>query len=858
MIAVAVKGITGRKLRTVLTSLAIVLGVAMVSGAFVLSDTMGRAADSLSSAAYRATDAVVAPRTLFKTDQFSSAGANTVAAKLVGRVRALPQVATAVGDLTNSETKLIGRDGKVIGTGPYFGVGYDAGVRGAARLTPFRLESGRYPRTPDQVAIDAGTAKSQHVGVGGQVRIEAKGPVRTFTVSGVVTFGDVSSIGTATVALFDLHVAQQVFREPGRYDSIIVAAKPGVSRAQLRGALNGALPSTVHATSAEAQDRFDLAGLKRFISFLRTLLLVFGAVAIFVGAFTIFNTFSIIVAQRTRELALLRSIGASRRQVLGSVVLEALAIGVLASLIGLVAGVGLGKLLGAVLDSQGLQLPQSGTVFAAHTVIISLLVGVLVTTLAALGPALRATRVSPVSAMREGATIPPSRIGRHGRKIAAAVGVLALAVLAGGVFPNAMSTTSRFSLIGAGTLLLFIGVALLSPYVAPALASVIGRPARRLGGSAGELARSNAMRNPRRTAATASALMIGIALVTFVAVLAQGLRSTTVGNLQRQVQADYVVTSSDGFSPIAPAVAGALRSGVPGVVVSPFKQDAARAFGSTTTVNAVDPASIAAAYHFSWKTGPDASLSQLRAGGAIVDSSFASKNHLRTGSHFKLQAQGGRTLELVVRGVNQAPKFNALGFGPITLGAQTFTRLFGQVDDLLAFVKVPGGVTAAATLALTARLAPFPDAKLMTRAAFIDDSVGSITLILSILYVLLAVSILVSLFGIVNTFVLSVFERTRELGTLRAIGMTRRQVRRMVRLESVITSLIGATIGIVVGLFLAAVVTSRLQAQGLEFSVPIGTLLTFVLLAASAGWLAGILPARRAAKLKPLEALAYE
>lgn len=854
MIRVALKAIAARRARLVLTSLAIVLGVGMISAALTLSDTLRHAANSLTTSSYRGTDAVIDARTAFAVSQQGNASRPTIPAALLGRVRGLPQVGTAVGDLTNTQTRIIDSHGSVIGSGPYFGVGFDAATTGSERLTPFRINAGHFATAADEVVIDAGTAAKQHVGVGGHVRIEGRGPVRTYTVSGIATFGAVNSIGTATFAVFDLQEAQQLFGETGRYDSILVAARRGVPAPALRSALRAAIPPAAQVQTAAAQDRFTLKGLKQFISIIEIVLLAFGGIAIFVGAFTIFNTLSITVAQRSRELAMLRTVGASRRQVLASVLLEALAVGALASSVGLFAGLALAKGLSSLMSSLGLDLPQAGTVFAAHTAIAASLVGIVVTTLAGLGPALKATRISPVIALREGGLSQAPRASRRVRRVANAIAGLALGLLLAGMFAGGVPVATRFALIIPGCLLLFVAVAMLSARIAARLASLLGRPGERLGGTAGALARRNAMRNPSRTASTAAALMIGVALVVFVSVIASGLKQSTTGTLKQQIKANYVVAASDGYSPIDPAVARAI-AGTPGVTgTSSIAQDQVRAYGRTVTINGVDAHSVGGSYRYAWKSGSQTALQTLDGNGAIVDDSFATSHHLSVGSRFTVTLADGHSLKLAVRGIDIPPKWGALGVGPISVSSIVFDSTFPGARDRLTFVTAPSGRQAA----LQARLSAFPGVKAYTPAAFASKQLSWVSQMLAIIYVLLALAVIVSLLGIVNTLALSVFERTREVGMLRAVGMTRRQLRRMVRHEGVINALLGATLGIAVGLFLSVLVTAALSNDGLQFSLPLGSLIAFVAIAIVAGMVAAIAPARRASRLDPLTALAYE
>jgi putative ABC transport system permease protein len=799
---VALRGLIARPVRTILTALAIVLGVAMVSGAFTLTDTMRGAADSLSSSAYDGTDGVVSARTAFNVKATDwTAKRPTVDAKLLDRVRAVPQVAVAVGDISD-EAKIVGRDGKPAGDGPYFGTGYDSVAEGAEDTTPFRLDSGRWATGPGEVVIDAATASKQHYALGSHVRVTTPGAAREYDVVGIAKFGDVKSLGTATAAVFDLRTAQSLFHKDGAYDSILVAGRDGVPAADVRKAVTQAVGSSAQVQTAKAHDRFGLDGLEQFISIIRTVLLVFGFVAIFVGAFTIFNTLSITVAQRSREFGLLRMVGATRRQVLGSVLLEALALGLLASLAGLGIGFGVAKGLDAIFRSMDLALPDAGTVFASRTIVVSMLVGTLVTLIAGLIPAWRATRVPPVAALRD------ADPGAHKVRLPARA--------------------------------------------VRGLASLIGRPAEKLGGSAGALARRNAMRHPGRTAVTASALMIGVALVTLVTVIAQGLRDTTTGTLEKRISATHVVTGADGWSPTDPAVARAIGA-TPGVTgVTSIRQDVGLVFGDKEIVNSVDPATASGRFSFDYAAGPADAVSGLGRDGAIVDEGLATEHHLKVGDRFSVTSAKGTKLTLTVKAIEKSPVLDALAMGPVTIGQGVYEHAFENNRDLLTLVS------AANSGALAKTLAAFPDAKAQTKGAYIDSVTADIDSLLAIFYVLLALAVIVSLFGIVNTLVLSTFERTRELGTLRAVGMTRRQVRRMVRHESVITALIGAGLGIGLGLGLAAIVTSMFSDEGLTFAIPAGSLVVLTIVAALAGVIAAIVPARRASRLDVLTALAYE
>ena len=846
MTRVSLRGITTRRLRTVLTALAIVLGVAMVSGAYTLTDTMRGAADSLSSSAYDGTAAVVSAKTAFKAaDDGDFPVRPPVSERALAEVRAVPGVGRAVGSISD-EARIVGKDGDVVGTGPYFGQGLDPS---AGELSPFKLKEGRFATGAGEVVIDAGTADREGYSLGDTITVQARGPGQKVKVTGIATFGDVDSIGTATFALFDLKAAQSMFGMPGRYTEVLVDGPDSV-----RKQLSAALPDSLQVQTAAADDRFTLDGLKSFVNFLKVFLLVFGGVAVFVGAFTIYNTLSITVAQRSRELALLRALGATRRQVLRSVVVEALAIGVVASVVGLLAGLGLAKLIGGLFAAMGIDLPSTSTVFGTRTIVVALAVGIVVTVLAALGPALRATRVSPVTAMREGAEIPPGRIGRRAPLFAAITGALALGALGVSMFGTGVDAEARLLLLAPGALLMFVSVALISPRLVPRLASVLGRPGQRIGGVAGGLARRNAARNPGRTAVTAAALMIGIALVAFSAVLGAGLRESTKGALEEQVRADYVIVGQDGWSPIDPGAAKAAAE-VPGVDVSTgLVQDTGKAFGEKISVDGVDERRIASVFGFDWDEGSDDAYAELGSGGAIVTDRFAEDHDLGMGDRFQVTALGGDKVDVSVAGISKPDRFNPLGTGEVTIARSVYDRSFSTERERYAFISGDG----ASGPALERALSPFPDVKLQSKSEFETSQSAWVDQILGIFYALLGLAVIVSLFGIVNTLALSVLERTRELGMLRAVGMTRRQVRRMIRHESIVTALIGAVLGIAVGLLLSALATAALSGEGLRYAVPVGSLIAFTIVAIVAGVLAAIGPARRASRLDVLKALQYE
>ncbi len=860
MIRVALRGLGGRKLRATLTALAIILGVAMMSGTYVLTDTIDKAFSQIFDESYAGTDVVVSGKGADISFQGTSAAAPSVDEGLVDEVAALPNVEAAAGAITDeSSTKIIGSDGKALNTqgAPSFGFGVDATHPDFSRFNAFNLVEGTWAEGDGEVVLDAGVADREGYQVGDTVAISTLRPKRDFEVVGIAKIGDVNSLGTATFAIFDLAAAQELLDREGQVDTISVAGADGTTPEQLVSEIQPVLPddAQVRLATAEAQD--DKEEISEFTSFIEYFLLAFAGIALFVGAFVIFNTLSITVAQRTREFATMRTVGASRRQVLWSVIVEALTIGILASIIGLFAGLGLAIGLNELFKALELDLPTAETVFATRTIVVSLLVGTIITLVAGLFPAIRATRVPPIAAVREGFTLPPGRLHRFTPYIAVLTMALSLFLLGYSMFRDELDTASRLLSIAGGVVLLFVGVAMISSHLVRPLAAVVGWPARAIGGAAGKLARGNSVRNPGRTAATAAALMIGIALVTFVAVLANGMKASNREAIEDQVIADYVVTAQDGFTPFVAAAGDSVAEAPQAELVANVRSDLARVGDAETYLTGIEPDTILETYRFDWKEGNDSVASGLGDDGAIVDANFAEDHDIAVGDTIRVLTPSGQTLEQEVMGLYEPPPFYPL-LGGVSVTKERFDSAFERPRNQFTFVNVAGGPSGATTAALTEAVANFPDAKVQTREAWINQQDEDFNQFLTMLYVLLALSVIVSIFGMVNTLVLSVYERTRELGMLRAVGMTRRQARRMVRHESVITALIGAALGLPLGVFLAALVTRALQEFDVRFSVPWGQLVFFAVIAVIVGILAAIMPARRAAKLNVLRALQYE
>jgi putative ABC transport system permease protein len=925
MIRFALRGLLGRKLRTVLTALGVVLGVALVAGTYVLTDSISTAFNSIFKETYKNTDAAITGKPAFALGD-SNTAAPSFDESLLAKVTALPDVRAASGAV-NGDAHLIGKDGKAIAFGgaPNLGFSVDPAQPDFNALT---LVAGAWPKA-GEVVVDRSTVNKKHLVVGQMIGVQARGPVQQLRLSGEVKFGAVSSIGGATIAGFDLPTAQSLFGKQGKLDEIFIAAKDGVSEQQLVAAVQKILPPDTQVRTGTQQASKDASNTTSFISFLQTFLLAFGGIALFVGSFVIANSLSITIAQRSREFATLRTLGASRRQVLASVIVESLVMGFLAALAGLFLGLALAKGLFKLFDAVGITLPNNGLVFETRTIVVSLLVGTLITLLASLRPALRATRVPPIAAVREGAKLAPGRFHRFRGVGAASVVIIGFGLLLLGLFVHNLGTAQVLTLMLVGALLVFVGVAVFSsrlvrplavaanplarwsvvafsaivwplfslPYwllrrgvwgpgsVGPRILMFVGgallnplllvivlvMAARRrftswspewpldfpgvvTERSATSIGSENTQRDPQRTASTAAALMIGLALVTLVAALAAGIIKPFENAVDRIFIGDYAVTAQNNFDPI-PTSAAAAAAKAPGVqAIASVRIGDGRTFNKTIQVTAVDP-QAAEVLRLDWTHGSQAVLGQLGANGTFIDTDYAKSHDLKVGSPISVLTPTGGRLDLRVAGIFRAPSGGS-PFGAVTISAATFDQNYDQPRNLFTFVRMNGGVNDANTQALKAALAEFPNAKAVTRSQFKTNQISGLKNVLNILYVLLALSVVVSVFGIVNTLVLTVFERTRELGMLRAIGMTRRQTRRMIRHESVVTALIGAALGIVLGLVLSALLTARIDF--IEFVLPVPQLIIFAVVSVVVGIFAAIFPARRAARLNPLEALHYE
>jgi putative ABC transport system permease protein len=705
--------------------------------------------------------------------------------------------------------------------------------------------------------MDAATARSHGFGVGDRVRVLLRGPAQEFRIVGLFGLGDRSDFGAVTFAAFDLHTAQQAFDAPNALDRVYVQRSPGVSLTVLQARLARVLGGRYEVLTAPEAIAQTGKTVRDFLGFFTYALLGFAAIGVVVGAFVIFNTFTILVTQRTRELGLLRAMGASGNQVVWSVVLEALVVGVVASAIGLAGGIALGVGLLELLRAIGLKLPETSTVLLARTIVVSLTVGVVVTVAAAVYPAVRAARISPIAAIDDVA--PRAHRGFRRRALAGlTITVLSGAVLAYGL-GRARDVTGVFDkvqVVALGAFGVLIGAVVLLATVARPLAGAVGWPLRALGTS-GALARLNAMRNPRRTAVTASALVIGLALVGLTATFGESAKASVRRDTGAGLRADYVV-KTDGFAGFSGDVASRLRSLRPVGTVAPLRFADGVLDGEVETVAGLDPSVLDRVVDLDFVVG---STRGLDANGVLIEDQTARHHHLSLGDEVSLQFTRG-VVPLTVGGIYRNDNFVGI-FGqsiPIIVTGAVANLGAGSTQDTAVFVAArPGQYRAAGRAMKRALRDDFPNVMVLSRAEFRDEQTAMVDQFLTVLVAILALSAIIAILGIVNTLALSVFERTRELGLLRVVGMSRREIRRMVRWESVIIAMVGALLGVALGVLWGWVFARALRDQGLSvFRVPTAEVALFLVAAVVAGVVAAVVPAWRASRLDVLEAIATE
>lgn len=842
MLRATLKGVLAHKLRLGMSAFAIILGVAFVAGTFVFTDTLNRSFTDL----FRQTapDVTVRPVDAHDGGGFTGADSRTVPAGELAALAGLPGVDRVDGNVTDQSTFIVGKNGKVVGSGggaPGIGITYNDGP--AADGSPIvTVTSGHPPDGPDQFLLDDKSAAAAGYTLGDEITLVTTGPEPTVhgTLVGTVRFGESGNTIGATLVLMDTSTAQRLYLGgQDAFTDIAVTGDGSVTNQQLRDEVTAALPAGYEALDDAQIAAENQSNLEEGLSFITTFLLVFAAVALVVGTFLILNTFSIIVAQRTRELALLRALGASRRQVTRSVLTEALVVGLVGSTVGLGLGFALAIGLKALFGAIGLDLSSAGLVFEWRTVAVAYAVGVLITLVAAYLPARRAAQVPPVAAMRDDVAMPESSL--HRRLVAGA----AITVIGAGLMTWSLGFGGGLSVLGMGVFGVFVGVALLAPVIGRPIVALIAAPFPRLFGTVGHLARENARRNPRRTSATASALMIGLALVSTMAVLGQSTKDSVDHLVASDLHADYVVSNAIGM-PFSTEVADRVAQ-APGVAqVVPVRYGQARIDGVETFLTATDVAGYRGMVSLTVRDG------SLDAPGLVVAADRAAERSWHVGDDVTLTfPDGAATLPVAaIIEPNQLAGSTIVPLGVLAQAGQT------PVDSTLYVSRTAGADATAVTAAVDSALADLPTITAKDQAAYAAEQRAPVDQILSIVYALLGLAVTIAVLGIVNTLALSVIERTREVGLLRAVGLSRRQLRSMVRLEAVAIAVLGAVLGVSIGLVFGVSIQQALSDQGVSvLSIPAGQLAAFLALAAVVGVLAAVWPARRAARMDVLRAI---
>jgi putative ABC transport system permease protein len=849
------KGIMARKLRLALTTLAVLLGVAFVTGTFVVTDTMERSFDQIFRRTVTDIDLVVRAR-----DPYTGGGSQRtrIPDSSLNAVRRVDGVATADGTAFGY-AQFVDANGNSIqnGLAPTFGLSWPESGSGPLRLADDGKS--RAPRGSREVLMDDGTAREHGFRVGDRVRVLLQGPAQQFTIVGLFGLKGQADLGGVTVAAFDLPTSERVLAAPGLVDAINVTTAPGVPAAEVVAGIESALSPGYEVVSAAKLAEERAEPIRQGVGNLRSALVGFAAVGVVVGSFIIFNTFAILVAQRTRELGMLRALGASRAQVLGSVVAEAAIIGAVAAGIGLVAGIGLARLLLRVVGftQLGLGAPEATAVVLVRTIVIAVLVGLLVTVGSAIIPAVRAAKTSPVEAINELPRVAGSAPLRRRGVLGVLVAVAGVVTLAFGLRIDPAELVQRIEVVAVGALLAFFGVVMLVATFARPMSGAIGWVLSRRGVT-GRLAQGNAMRNPRRTAATSSALVVGLSLVCLVAIVAASVKSSIRSGVGEGVRADYVLSAEGltGFSPQVSVRAAAL----PAVqAATGLRLGRVRVGARDPLLMAVDPAVLRQVLNLDIQKG---GVQGLVLGGLLIAEDEADHYGVGPGDRLRVTYPLTGPTDVPIVGVYARKQFT--GGYPVPLGILSIAteekNFGGTQQDSLVYVKAKPGQSAAARTQIERAIGnEFPNVKINSRAEFQNMQEGTVDQFVAGLVALLVLSEIIAVLGIINTLLLSVYERTRELGLLRIVGMSRVQLRRMVRGESIIIAVIGGVVGLGVGIFWGWAFTTALREQGLDqFDVPPLQVAGFLVFSVIAGTIAALLPAWRASRLDVLEAIAEE
>ena len=836
------KGALAHKTRLLHTALAAALAVSLVSGTFVLTDTINAAFSRATTSSPSDVDVIVRSASQFAAEGNSLPERDSVPPALVDKVRAVPGVRAAWG-LVWGYAQLVDKEGKAIAPQglPTLGTSWSPGDG---------LEAGRAPVDGDEIVIDAATARDHNFSLGDRIKVLFQGAVEEFTIRGIRA---ATNYVAATLATFDIRTAQRLLGRADQFDAIAVQGAPGLTAQALRARVTQVMPDGYQAVTNDQAAHEAKESWTKALGFLTTGLLILGAVALLVGGFIIFNTFSILVAQRTRDLALLRAIGASRGQVMASVLGEALVVGLVASGLGVVAGVGTARGLLALMSGAGVDVPSAGVVFLSRTALAGLLCGVIVTVVAAVLPARRATQVAPVEGMNEedGNVLEHSRRRLVFGALTTAAGALAMGA------PIVTDFSPATPVIGLGAVGILAGLGVLAPILAGPAARILGAPLVALLGEPARLARENAMRHPRRTAVTAAALTIGIALVGVVGIVGASMKASATRAVGETMRADFVVKAkgNPGLSGGIPLGVAARLGETKGVaVVSQFRAGQWGLNGTAETVLAIDPLTVASVHQLD--AASIAAAQHLADRTVVVRDTVAARHGWRIGDEIPMTfaRTGTQSLRMV-------DTFSASAVSSdYVVSLRTFEANFAQQLDAEVRIRLEPGVSPEeGRTRVEQALSGFPNVDVMNRAEAVAAQRKQVNRVLLPVTALIVLSVIIALLGIANTLALSIHERTREIGLLRAIGMAREQLRAMIRSEALIIALWGAVLGVLVAVFFGWTLVAAMRGMGVtDFVLPLGQLAGWVAAAGAAGLLAGILPARRAARLDVLDAVAAD
>ncbi|MBT2386428.1 ABC transporter permease [Streptomyces sp. ISL-11] len=841
MFRTALRNVLAHKARLLMTVLAVMLGVAFVSGTLVFTNTISDAFQKSSEKGFTGVDIAIQPHRDGDSDDKGKPGeAPKLTQGLLDKVAKVPGAARATGSVSGFAA-ISDKHGKLVGEGfNSSGANYYPGADG--KDTRYPMTSGRAPKAAGEIALDTRSADRAGYKVGDTVRISVDGPVLEQKVTGVFATDDGNVAAGGSLALFDTATAQKLYAKPGEFSQIDMQAAAGTTQTALKERLDKILPRDAEATTGKKLADDQAAAIARGMDGMKTGMLTFAGISLFVGIFIIANTFTMLVSQRTKELALMRAVGASRRQVTRSVLIEALVVGAIAAVAGLLAGIGIGAGLRALMNGTGATVPDGPLVISPNTILTSLVVGVVVTVLAAWLPGRRAAKIPPVAAMNSVHAVATTRslvVRNSIGGVLSAAGAL-LTVVA-----------DNESMLGLGAGLLLIGVFVLTPLLSRPLIAAAA-PVLRVFGISGKLARQNAVRNPRRTAATASALMIGLTLITGLTVIAGSVQQAIDKMATDAIKADYVISMATR-TPLSPDVEKKLAALPDVTATSPLRNSPSRIDGDSEYLTGVNGKTIGSLTKLDFTTG---SLAGLSGGKAVVDDDTAKRHGWKPGSSFTATYEDGKQGKLTVSGVYEG---NELMKG-ILLDKATLAPHQTEITDMQVMVKTKAGTSDATKDTLEKALGDNPAIQVQDKKDISESIAKMISLMLNMLYGLLAMAVIVAVLGVVNTLAMSVFERSQEIGMLRAIGLDRKGIKRMVRLESLVISLFGGVLGIGLGVFFGWAAGEQIASSlaTYELALPWGRMALFLGLAAVVGVLAALWPARRAAKLNMLSAIKAE